>query len=78
MSDIKVCLEELKQRLEKQMGSETPERTAAREKVLKDLRKYLKEFDLLSQKVGTTPEQMDVISQIGNIVFNLGDIKSKR
>jgi hypothetical protein len=73
--DIKLQLEMLKQQLEQQFESETPERKTAREKALKKLKMAVEEFDTLSQKVGTTPDQMAVISQLQQIIFKLGEIK---
>ena len=71
--DIKSCLEELKSRLEKQMESETEERKQAREKMLKELNDFYKQFDVISNKIPTTPEQMNVISQLEKLIFQLGN-----
>jgi hypothetical protein len=73
--DIKSQLEALKERLEQHFETETPERKAAREKALKRLQAAMKEFDILSQKMGTTPDQMAAIAQLQRIVFQLGDLK---
>jgi len=73
--DIRAQLEILKQQLQKQIETETPERKAAREKALKKLMAAMGEFDVLSQKMGTTPEQVAAISQLQNIVLSLGEIK---
>ncbi len=73
--DIKEQLEELKQRLSQHFETETPERKVAREKALKKLMAAMAEFDVLSQKVGTTPDQMAVISQLQTIINQLGDVK---
>lgn len=73
--DIRAQLELLKQKLEQEFETETPDRKAAREKALNKLTAALGEFDVLSQKVGMTPEQMAAVSQLQQIMFSLGEIK---
>lgn len=72
--DIKAQLEVLKERLEQAFETETPERKVAREKALSKLVAAMKEFDTLSEKVGTTPDQMAAISQLQSIINKLGDV----
>ena len=73
--DIKLQLEMLKKHLEQNFETETTERKVARERALKKLEVAMKEFNTLSQKVGTTPDQMAAISQLQQIILNLGEIK---
>jgi hemerythrin-like domain-containing protein len=76
MADLKEYLDQLKQHLEKEFEFETPERRAAREKALKKVEKSLKEFGVLSQKVPTTSEQMEIIKQMSDLIFRMGNIKT--
>lgn len=73
--DFTEILKTLQQKLEQQFETETPERKAEREKALKKLEAAVKEFNSLSQKVGTTPDQMAAIAQLQQIIFKLGEIK---
>jgi DNA-binding protein H-NS len=77
MTDIKANLEQLKQQLEQHFETETPERQAAREKALKRLEAGIKEFEKLSQKIGITPDQMTVVSQLQDLIFRLGNVKGR-
>jgi len=74
--DIKAQLEILKEQLKQQFETETPERKAARKQALEKIQAAMKEFDVLSQKTGTTSDQIAAISQLQQIIFNLGDLKS--
>lgn len=76
--DIKAQLEALKEYLEQGCDTETPERKVAREKALAKLTKGIEEFNALAQKVGTTPDQMTAISQLQQIIFQLGDVKVQK
>jgi DNA-binding protein H-NS len=76
MIDIIAYLDVLKQKLEQAFETETPDRKAAREKAIKKMMAAIGEFNTLSQKVGTTPDQMAAISQLQQVLFNLGEIKS--
>ena len=73
--DIRYQLELLKKKLEQDFDTETSDRKAARSEALKKLVAALGEFDILSQKVGMTEEQMAAISQLQKIMFSLGEIK---
>jgi 2-oxoglutarate dehydrogenase complex dehydrogenase (E1) component-like enzyme len=75
---MKSYLEQLKQKLEQEYGAETEERKNAREKALNKLNLAMEEFEKLSQKMGTTPEQINVVSQLQNLIFRLGDIKNQK
>jgi len=76
--DIKEQLKLLKEKLEKKFETETTDRQKARERTLNKILMVIKEFDNLSQKTGTTVEQMATISELKKIMFKLGDIKSQK
>lgn len=75
--DINKCLNDMKELLEGRSEHETPKRKAAREKALDRIEELMKEFNELSQKICTTPEQLNVVSQLGKIMLQLTNIKGK-
>lgn len=74
--DIKSQIELLIEKLDQNFEMETTERKEAREKVLKKINDALGEFKTLSQKIGTTSEQLSAISQLRKVILELGNFKN--
>ena len=77
-SDIKSQLKCLIEHLEQGFKTETAERKVAREKALKIINDAVSEFEALSQNVVTTSDQMSAISQLQNIIFQLGNLNPEK
>lgn len=74
--EIKDLIDVLKEHLEKTYPQETKERKAARELAKKKLMTIFNEYENLSKNIGTSQEQLAAISQLQNILFQLGKIKT--